>query len=254
MKWRFDIASDIGGRANQQDRTAVFDVPNGKDARLVVLADGMGGHSDGDLAAQAVVDTAERALADTVFDNPQEILSDVCVRAHRAILQLGRDRGCNPASTCVCLYLTDEEAYWAHVGDSRLYHFQGNQLLSHTRDHTVRELLKEAPRNERVDAHAEHLLYMCLGGQNTLQPEFGASAMGQEDWFLLCSDGFWDRVDAEEAADRVEDGFGDKLATDLVKLATERGGTNSDNVSVVLVRRKERPFARAWRRVRSSVS
>lgn len=250
MRWQFGLASDIGGRAEQQDRVAVFEVPNRADSHLVVLADGMGGHSDGDLAAQAVLDTAERALADTDTAYPREFLESVCVRANRAVLAVGRHHRSNAGSTCVLLYLAADEAYWAHVGDSRLYHFADAELLSHTRDHTVGELLKDATHTHSAEPRSAQLLYSCLGGHNSLQPDFGASATGSGDWFLLCSDGFWNQVDADEAAATLlAAGRGEGVADRLVRLAIERGGSRGDNVSVVLAIRRSTPLARAWRRI-----
>ena len=254
MRWHIDLASEIGGRAEQQDRACAFDVPRRPHDCLVVLADGMGGREHGGLAAQAVLDVAENALAEGPVDNPTQFLTGLCEQAHAAILDIGRQRHTRPGSTCVCLYLTGDEAYWAYVGDSRLYHFTADTLLSQTRDHTVGELLKDNPGDTRPDgvegAH-DHHLYTCLGGQGELQPEFGATAIGADDWFMLCSDGFWNQVDADEVAQRIpachqEPGN----AADLVAIATRRGGMHSDNTSLVLVTRKTSLLGKAWRRAR----
>ena len=250
MKWHIDMASEIGGRTEQEDRAEVFTVPNRPNDCLVVLADGMGGHQDGGLAAQAVLDNAEQILTAVTIGNPRHLLTDLCDRAHRAIRQIGKQRASDPASTCVLLYITDDEAYWAHVGDSRLYHFDAESLLSHTRDHTVGELLKDGAGDDPDDSRIDNRLYMCLGGQNQLQPEFGASATGSGDWFMLCSDGFWNQVAADEVAARLSTlRPGQEIAAELANLATRRGGSHSDNVSLVLVRRKTSRLAKAWRRV-----
>lgn len=251
MRWRFDIATDIGARPEQQDRAAAFAVPGRADDRLVVLADGMGGHSDGGLAAQAVIDTARQAVADTPVDHPQRFLGDLCRRAHAAIDAVGKQRDSNPASTCVLLYLGADEAYWAHVGDSRLYHFQGDALLSHTRDHTLGELLRDAPDPAPGRRRGDNRLYMCLGGQNDLNPEFGASAVGANDWFLLCSDGLWSQADVAGAVARRGAMHADgDMAAELVTRARKRGGQHSDNISLVLVRPQGSPLRQAWRRIR----
>ncbi len=250
MKWHIDVASEIGARAEQQDRAEAFAVPNRPNDCLVVLADGMGGQRDGGLAAQAVLDTAEQILSVVTIGNPRDFLTDLCDRAHRAIRHIGRQRRSDPASTCVLLYIADDEAYWAHVGDSRLYHFDADNLLSHTRDHTVCELLRDGSSDDSTDAHVDNRLYMCLGGQNELQPEFGASATGSCDWFMLCSDGFWNQVAADEVAERLSTVRpGREIAADLANLATQRGGSGSDNVSLILVRRKTSRLVKAWRRV-----
>lgn len=247
MKWQFDLASDIGGRREQQDRAAVFAVPTVEDAHLVVLADGMGGHSDGDLAAQAVLDTAEQVLADSDAGNPRQLLEQLCQRSDQAIRKIARRDASNPASTGVFLFLAGEEAYWAHVGDSRLYHFGGDGLLSQTRDHTIGELIRDTPAG-RDDVGSGGALYTCLGGQNALQPEFGASATDDCDWFMLCSDGFWNQVDADETADTLHAArAASGVADQLVRLATRRAGADGDNVSLVLVTRRQTALRRAWR-------
>lgn len=250
MTWHFDVATDIGGRAEQQDRAAVFAVPRRPDAHLVVLADGMGGHAHGDRAAQAVLDTAEQVLADTDSSNPHAFLDQLCRRANHAIQRLARAAVANPASTGVFLFLAGDEAYWAHVGDSRLYHFAAGVQLSRTRDHTVGELMKDAGDPPPGEPKAADLLYTCLGGQNALQPEFGASATADEDWFMLCSDGFWHQIEGAEAAETLlAAGHADEVAAELVRTATGRGGAACDNVSLVLVTRRVTPLARAWRRM-----
>lgn len=251
MNWRFDVASTIGGRPEQQDRAEVFALPLHNGDRLVVLADGMGGQRDGGLAAQAVIDTARAAVTDSPIDHPHQFLGELCRRADRDIVAIGRQRETNPASTCVLLYLSDAEAYWAHVGDSRLYHFQADTLLSHTRDHTIGELLKEAGQAPVASRRVDHRLYMCLGGQNELNPEFGATAIGADDWFVLCSDGFWGQLDIDEVVARRHSARGDDdLATELVGLARERGGAHSDNVSLVLATQPTSRLRQAWQRLR----
>jgi PPM family protein phosphatase len=255
MAWRFDLASEIGGRAEQQDRVEVLTAPDRSGDYLVVLADGMGGRQHGAAAAQAVIDTAKREFSHAPVTDPKRLLADLCSEANEAIEAIGRQMGTTPGSTCAVLYVKDAEAYWAHVGDSRLYHFDRNGLLFRTRDHTVAELLNgdnasgAAPRG--LDPEGDRL-YMCLGGTNALEPEYGASAVGTNDWFMLCSDGFWDQVEAEEVAKALGAWpWNRRSASDLVSLATQRGGAGGDNVTVALAI-YEGPGPRSiWRRLLS---
>ena len=85
MTWRFDLATAIGGRAEQQDRSEVFALPGKRNAHLVVLADGMGGQQHGALAAQTVLDTARDALAGLAKHSPRKGLTDLCHVAHEEI-------------------------------------------------------------------------------------------------------------------------------------------------------------------------
>jgi len=250
MAWHFEAASQIGARPEQQDRVEVLTAADGA-ARLAVLADGLGGHSDGAAAAQAVVDIARQQLAEIPVTDPQAFLTDLCRQADTAIAQLGRNRHSNPASTCVLLYARDKEAYWVHVGDSRLYHFRGDELLSRTQDHSVAEIRSNVSHGQVPASGANtagNQLYMCLGGQNDLIPEFGATAVGDGDWFMLCSDGFWSQIRPEETSRAfLESDRDHSTAAKLTRLATRRAGSQSDNVSLVLAAHYPKPLFAPWR-------
>ena len=250
MTWRFDLADAIGGRAEQQDRSEVFGLPGRPNDHLLVLADGMGGQQHGALAAQTVLDTARNALTGLAKRSPQQGLTDICHAAHEAIRSIGRQDGSNPASTFTALFLRGDEAYWIHVGDSRLYHFDGETQLFCTPDHTLASLLQArqgAYGVTRAGKRRNSRLYMCLGGNNELEPAFGATAIGKNDWFLLCSDGFWNQVGSSEAARRVTGTPADsEKAANLVALAAQRGGPRADNVSLVLATRTRKARRRAW--------
>ncbi len=253
MQWRFHLATDIGGRADQQDRAEVFSKLNRKDEHLLVLADGMGGQQDGALASKAVIDTAEAEFHSQAIKNPQRFLTELCFQADQAIRDVGAQRNSNPASTCTALYIQGSEAYWIHVGDSRLYHFRADRLLGRTNDHTINELLKNATDGAEDYLSSQPIdnrLYMCLGGENELEPEFGATAVGDHDWFMLCSDGFWSQVDAGEVSQRRLKVPGEhNIAADLAAVATHRGGAFGDNVSVALATYRPSRLRKAWLRL-----
>lgn len=234
MAWHFDLASDIGARTEQQDRVAVLPVPGRDDAHLVVLADGMGGHRGGAEAAQAVVDAARAAVA--LFGaggTPGGLLHALCLAADRAVRAIGTDQDNSPGSTCALLYLEGREAYWAHVGDSRLYHFGTRRLLFRTADHSIAELLA-GQHDAAAGGQRDGRLYMCLGGRNRVEPEVGSAAVGSGDWFLLCSDGLWSQFDEDELMRASAGGAGRAGAAQIAAQATQRAGTASDNVSLVV--------------------
>lgn len=255
MAWRFESACEIGGRAEQQDRVAVLSGPGWRGDHLVILADGMGGQRHGAEAAQAVVDSARRQFFATSITNPREFLTNVCRLAHQSIKELGRQQRSNPGSTCVLLYVRDAEAYWTHVGDSRLYHFAGADLLFRTRDHRLAELRKNAgapASGDPGEGPLGHALYSCLGGKNEMQSDFGASAVGRSHWFMLCSDGFWSNVHAEEVAGVLSACPQERdSAAKLASLAARRGGATGDNVSLVLAIQERSRLKSFWRRLAS---
>jgi len=229
MTWQFAAAVDIGDRNEQQDRVAILHSKDG-DAHLLVIADGMGGHEDGAAAAQTVIDSASRQFTRGVTDDPEEFLEQTCLDAHKAISILAENCTSAPGSTCVILYLIGTEAYWTHVGDSRIYQFRDNRMVYKTPDHSVARL-KEAQGNSTEESAAQNQLYMCLGGQNEVTPEVGASKVEAGDLFLLCSDGFWNQINVEHALANNEDSVWDHArAEQLVEKAGRQG--NSDNISL----------------------
>jgi serine/threonine protein phosphatase PrpC len=239
MPWQFSLASDIGGRSEQQDCLEMLSLNRG-DTHLVVVADGMGGHRDGALAARTVIETARRRFNAGPISDPRAFLQELCLESHQGISKLGRDEPRSPGSTCVVLYLNGTEAYWTHVGDSRLYHFRNGQLLNRTQDHSVAQLMVAQGRLTETDAATSALqnqLYMRLGGNEPPEPDFGASEVEADDMFMLCSDGFWSHVEPQEVVTSLEEyPIDNEGAGHLVDMARERGGSTGDNISLVLVR------------------
>jgi len=237
MPWQFAAATDIGGRSEQQDRLAIL---HSSDRRsyLVVLADGMGGHRDGAVAAQTVIDTAQKCFSGQDIEDPRSFLVGLCIEAHRAIRALGAGAGKAPGSTCALLYLRNAEAYWAHVGDSRLYHIRQGESMYRTKDHSKAQLLLDRGRAQDPEvAGSSHQLYMCLGGSHEVVPDFNASQVRSEDLFMLCSDGFWGQVEPHEVAERIEGSpLGDEQARDLVDIGRRRANGTGDNLSLALAR------------------
>ena len=254
--WEVATATDIGGRNEQQDRVSVLASENGA-AQLVIVADGMGRSHDGAEAAQRVVDTAARVFHGAGDGRqPRHLLEDVCLGAHEGIVAAGHQDQGPSGSTCALLYLSGSEAYWMHVGDSRLYHFSGDRVCSCTEDHSVAVLLARSRGHTgqpEGDGSGSNQLYMCLGGNNGVIPEFGASAITESDWFMLCTDGFWNRVTAKEAARLVHGPSSlSEAAVRLVDLARDRGGCAADNITLALVRSPppRRPWLKLVRRRR----
>lgn len=240
MAWTFATAADIGGRDEQQDRVGVF--TRGNDVHLAVVADGMGGHADGAAAAQAVIDVAQQRLAAaSARPEPQRFLTELCLEAHGAINGITAEvSAVGAGSTCVLLYVDGPEAYWAHVGDGRLYHFRGDNLVSRTQDHSVAQLMRERRgfSDHEFAGHAlQHQIYMRLGGPNRPQPEVDCLAVEPYDAFVLCSDGFWALVGESEmqtALHRADNA--EHICERLIELARSRASDDADNMSLVVGR------------------
>ena len=230
---------DIGGSEEQQDRVKVV---SGASARLLALADGVGGHEGGALAAQALVDVAAesfRTFERLAEDTPAQLLERIVLEAHERINAIGRQRGLKPHSTCVLLYLDAEAAAWAHVGDSRLYRFAEGRLVERTMDHSIVELMRLQGRVTEAEMRTHrdrNRLYEALGGDRPPQLEAGGKEIAAGDGFLLLSDGVWENVaDADlQAAIQAED-LGGALRR-LIDSAKARGGPECDNLSAAAAR------------------
>ena len=234
MQWNFQSATRTGGRDIQQDRLGILHCDD-HNVSLAILADGVGGYENGEQAAQLLVDTARDQFTSGNIEDPEIFFSLVYKACHNELTNMRKTSGILSATTCVMLLIKDDEAHWMHVGDSRLYHFRHNDFVFKTRDHALYELeeheLESLGFHRNADTRA---LYMCLGGQNEIHPEFGISAIDEHDSFMLCSDGVWGALHPFEIAEIINlhpdtDGF----AEILVNLAVEKNGVRSDNTSMI---------------------
>jgi PPM family protein phosphatase len=195
----------LGDREDNQDRVTVAAAGQ---AALLVVIDGMGGHSDGSRAA----DTALRSLLDSfkqtplpMFD-PLGFLHLALSRAHDDVAKLGNGQTIDTrprATTALCL-VQEGAAFWAHIGDSRVYHMRRGKILERTRDHShVELLLREGkiteeelpthPMRNFVTHPMRNFVECCLGGDPSI-PEMtvsGRHALEPGDVLLLCTDGIW---------------------------------------------------------------
>jgi len=247
VSWQYASALTIGDREEQQDRVAIFHLEDGA-AHLLVAADGMGGHEDGAAAAQTVIDIASSRFNQSATDDPRAFLESICLDAHSAILTLSDNCKSAPGSTCVIAYLTDKQAYCVHIGDSRLYQFNGGRLIHKTSDHSIAQLMEEQDGgldDETRHSAPQNQLYMCLGGNNELAPEFYASKVSAGDFFLLCSDGFWNQLDVEEIfAETDGTAIDQDYAGQLVQLASRQADGKSDNICLAWAYREVDPAER----------
>lgn len=249
MSWQIKMLIDPGARTEQQDRVGCY--PLGAERYLLVLADGMGGQQLGAQAAAAVLSTAAAQAQNCNGQDPESFLLDLCQKAHLAIRQLATDCLRPPGSTCVFLYLDGQEAYWAHVGDSRLYHFRHGQVVSRTKDHSLVEVLVSQGRlkeEEMANSPIQNRLYMALGSSEPVRPQLGAIEAKPGDGFLLCSDGLWEQFAGAELAQIPPEDWlqqGEKI----LAMAVERGGSRCDNVSLIYANYRteaKRPWYQRW--------
>ena len=242
MKFTIYQESRPGKRANNEDRLAHC---YSRDALMMVVADGMGGHYYGEIAAQIAVQTLvesfQRSAIPTIGD-PFLFLQTAMMNAHRAIIDFTENHKLNdsPRTTCVACIVQNNVAYWAHAGDSRLYLMRGGKVLTHTRDHSrMQLLLDQGIINEAQAAvHPErNKVYSCFGGPLAPEIEFSRKTpLEAGDVIFLCSDGVWGPLPGDLIAVALKSDNLMKAVPMLLGQAEIRGGPNADNLSAVAVR------------------
>ena len=238
---RFSVyqVSRRGGREKNEDRMGYCYT---RDTGLFALADGMGGHPEGDMAAQVALQTlaaifqreAKPSLAD-----PLKFLHDAVLAGHHQLLHYATSRSLvdTPRTTIVACILQGAAAYWAHCGDSRLYMVRGDKLVARTRDHSYTELQttmsQVVPIGEKLN---RNVLFTCLGSPGKpLIDTAGPLRLQPGDRLLLCSDGLWGAVSDAAICEQLARQPLSDAVPELVEMALRSAGPKSDNVTVLCV-------------------
>ncbi|WP_035256874.1 PP2C family protein-serine/threonine phosphatase [Desulfatirhabdium butyrativorans] len=197
MKYDTSWISNPGGQMVNEDACAYHLVPTGGSW---VVADGLGGHRGGQKASSLAVETA-LAFLSMSSDNPLNNLHDTLENAQKAIIagQQAEPDCYAMRTTIILLVIRNDQARWAHLGDSRLYVFHKNRVIFQTKDHSVPQMLVGADeiRPEDIRGHKDrNRLLRCLGSPEVFRPAIydKTYAVQPGDSFLLCTDGFWEYV------------------------------------------------------------
>jgi serine/threonine protein phosphatase PrpC len=233
----------VGNREENQDRVVV--AVEG-DSALLAVVDGMGGHADGAQAAEVAIEAmlAEFAVPGRPLFDPEGLMHLTIGRAHEAVVALGRDlpSEVRPRATCAACLVQGPSAYWAHVGDSRVYLLRGGRVVERTRDHSHVELLLRSGRiteGQAQDHPMRNFVECCLGGDPAL-PEMtlgGRRTLRPGDVLLLCSDGLWSGLTETQIASLADAGGGlDEALADLGARAVQANAPFSDNTTMAALR------------------
>jgi serine/threonine protein phosphatase PrpC len=231
--------SRIGAREKNEDRVAHWTSPA---AVLMAVADGLGGHLHGELAAQIAIDAfgaTFAAEARPVVPDPATFLELALAAAHADIVQEAyrQDLPEHPRTVIAACLVQDGHAYWTHVGDCRFYLLRAGAILARSRDHTVVQKLVDEGRipEESAGTHPfRNRLLQCLGGYENPRIEPVASAqLASGDILLLCSDGFWGPLGLRQLVQALLSRPLERAVPELVDAAEAAAGFDCDNISVV---------------------
>ncbi len=216
-------------RKNNEDSLLVTD-------NIFVAADGMGGAAAGEVASQMLVDTVKNFLSTIPEPLDENILSKAILKSNAAILREAKEnsnlRGMG--TTATILYLYKNQAYFAHVGDSRLYRLKNSTLEQITLDHSYVESLVR--KGELTPAQAKvhpmkNLLTQAVGAMEDINVETGNFSVDGDEIFMLCTDGLTNMIDDEQIKNILSESS--NPAEDLIQAALDNGG--NDNITAIVV-------------------
>jgi len=234
MKFSVFQISRKGGREKNEDRMGYCYT---RESGLFVLADGMGGHPEGEVAAQLALQTISALYqkeARPLVKDVTEFLATALMAAHHQIIRYASEKGMldTPRTTLVACVVQANSATWVHCGDSRLYVVRNGELLTRTRDHSYLE--QQGSGVVRMDRINRNILFTCLGSPT--KPVFdvtGPVTLQQGDKVLLCSDGLWGSLNDNDIVRHLTTQPVSDAVPDLVEAALRNGGETSDNVTVI---------------------
>lgn len=239
MRFTVYQVSRKGGREKNEDRMGYCYT---RDSGLFALADGMGGHPEGEVASQLALQTLAAMYqrdAKPTLKEPMRFLHEAIIAGHHQLLRYATQKALidTPRTTVVACVLQGNNAYWAHCGDSRLYLVRGDKLVARTRDHSYSELQETlshvVPMGERFN---RNVLFTCLGSPGKpVVDTVGPLVLQSGDRLLLCSDGLWGTVSDATITEQLAQNTLADAVPELVEQALRNGGAKSDNVTVLAV-------------------
>ncbi len=222
----------IGKRANNEDALAAVE---GKGGVLACVADGLGGHQNGEFASRAAVDALKRLLAEEEIS--EDSLEDAVLRADEAVRRV-HETAPGALTTVAALWLSDRRAAAAHVGDSRIYQFRDGKVLYQSMDHSAAQLAVLAgditPQEIRGRKDRNKLIRV-LGGESAPKVAQKLLDVRPGDRFLLCSDGFWEQITEETMLALAQKG-GDAAAwlADMRAVAQPKAKDNNTAIAILV--------------------
>lgn len=232
MKFSVFQLSNIGGREKNEDRMGYCYT---REAALFLLADGMGGHPDGEVAAQLALESMSsyfQQYATPRIADMRHFMEQAIMGAHRHILSHAAKRGMldTPRTTIVAALIQEGQLMLGHCGDSRAYIIRDHELHKRTRDHSYSE--QEQSGLAHLNIKNRNVLFTCLG--SPMRPIIDISnpiPLMQGDKVMLCSDGLWGPLDDDTIVLKLSLRNVASAIPELVDLAMRKGGRRCDNTT-----------------------
>lgn len=227
-----------GGRKTNEDRMGYCYT---RDSAVLMLADGLGGHPEGEVAANIAVETVAamfQKMAQPKLADVADFLGDAITAAHLRILNYAQSKAAHdsPRTTLVVAVIQSGQVSWAHCGDSRFYMVRQRQLLTRTQDHSFVE--RGRRRHDAAPPTPTELnrnvLFSCLG--SPVKPAFSVAdpvVLQHDDKLMLCSDGLWSIVPEHDIISQLSQKTVEHAVQVLVDQALLTAGDRSDNVTCV---------------------
>lgn len=240
MSFRYITQSNTGlKRSENEDALGVFEIDNGM---LVIVCDGLGGNKAGEVASQLAVKTIASKFKETRGKDILERIKTSILEANRTVLEESNkdfDRK-GMATTVEALYLKDDNAYWGHVGDSRIYYLKGGKLKQLSKDHSlVQKLVDEGYLTLKEAEHHpnKNIIMRALGDNTSVEVDLSKLKISSSDKgkFFLCTDGVTTVVNDSELEELLSGDDFDQISDELSSLVEERGAP--DNFSFVILSR-----------------
>ena len=225
-------ATHVGKVRKNNEDALIFIEPE-----IFVVADGMGGQAAGEVASKMLIDTVKNFLPSIPEPLHEDILKKAILKSNAAILRAANE---NPnyrgmGTTATILHIYKDRAYYAHVGDSRIYRLKNKILEQITQDHSyVEDLVR---RGELTAAEArlhpmKNILTQAVGAVENISVDTASFSVHAGEIFLLCTDGLTNMIDDNEIAEILL--ANENPAESLVQAALDNGG--ADNISVIVVK------------------
>ncbi len=257
MNLHFFGLSDIGvSRPNNEDIWAAF-----PEIGFFALADGMGGHQAGEVAAKEAIEALSAAVQKMKWKDPIELVVELRAAIEKAnawVYNLGKKTQIfnGMGTTLCCLIWSDDAVIYAHVGDSRIYRLREKKLELLTQDHSLfAKWLKTGKRAEECETPFpyKNVITRAVGTAPKANPEIALSSYQPGDLFFLCSDGLSDVLSLQEIEEIITNSANLEIASkQLIQAAKNKG--SSDNITILMVQSQRESGENLFRQQRNDSS